>query len=273
MMKMLTLFGKDIKELRFNELKRERKCQKRLLSHMKKLIHEEEKEYTRHQSQIREDKIKFYKIYQEHLQALVDEIDYYMDRRAEPVSNYDQGNKSKKSIREENRAKARRVSIEGGAQSNWMRDFDRDGLGTMWDRERFLLIAEDRGYFTEEAVMSAMAKELNLDMTRARLILNSGRLTWGQVLTLGAFFEMTPKEFCDTFLAGYFIDSFGEFRASPDNIRKDLLLRRVVRGTKPKLEDAPYEEIFVGSEGDPYGADEYFDENGNPISASEWFGD
>ena len=61
MMKMLTLFGKDIKELKFNELKRERKCQKRLLSHMKKFIHEEEKAYARHQSQIREDKIKFYK--------------------------------------------------------------------------------------------------------------------------------------------------------------------------------------------------------------------
>ena len=272
MMKMLTLFGKDIKELRFNELKRERKCQKRLLSHMKKFIHEEEKAYARHQSQIREDKIKFYKIYQEHLQALVNEIDYYLDRRAEPVSNYSPV-KSKKSIREANKAKARRVRIEGGMQSNWAKTFDADGLGTMWDRERFLLIAEDRGYFTEEAVMSAMAKELKLDMARARLILNSGRLTWGQVLTLGAFFEMTPKEFCDTFLAGYFIDSFGEFRASPDNIRKDLLLRRVVRGTKPKLEDAPYEEIFVGSEGDPYGADEYFDADGNPISASEWFDD
>ena len=88
MMKMLTLFGKDIKELKFNELKRERKCQKRLLSHMKKFIHEEERAYARHQSQIREDKIKFYKIYQEHLQVLVDEIDYYLDRRAEPVSNY-----------------------------------------------------------------------------------------------------------------------------------------------------------------------------------------
>lgn len=88
-----------------------------------------------------------------------------------------------------------------------------------WDAERLMAIARDRGYFTEVAVSAAIADVLNITISGADKLLKSGRLTWSQCIIIGAVFEMTPKEFCDTFLSGYFREvADGVYKAHIDDI-------------------------------------------------------
>lgn len=258
MVKMLTLFGKDLKKMSYNELKRELKCQKRLMSQIRKARGEELHLGGEKMSQIRQDKVAFYDIYLNHLQAFVDDIEFYMDRRIEPVSNRSPG-RPQYLIREEN--KKRRQKQLNDNYLAWQ-DEKNEGFGVMWDRDRFLLIAEDRGYQTEESVTFAVAEMLNFTAERAKQLLKSGRFTWGQVLVLGSEFEMTPKEFCDTFLAGYFINDHGEYRADYEHIRKDLLLRRAMKAErKARADRTPFEEIYVDVDGRPLGEEDvWFDD-------------
>lgn len=106
-----------------------------------------------------------------------------------------------------------------------------------WDIEILMSIARDRGFFTEVAVVAAIAEALNMTVSGTKKLVESGKLTWSQCIIIGAIFEMTPKEFCDTFLAGYFKEvADGVFRAQVDDI--DNLL------------DAPYRAKPMTTEGD-----------------------
>lgn len=223
-MTMLTLFGKDISELTYNELKRERRTQKYLLrvlgNALKVEVHKNglrkikmAEEGVERSTQISDDKIAFLGIYVQHLEAVIGQIDYYMMHRSEPLSNATY-HKSQKKIRTLN-AKKRKANIaENKRIYDWKRVGEKDGFLVSWDRKKFMAITADRGYQTEEAVIYAIGQELKLDRARAKYILSKGRFTWAQVLCLGSMLEMTPKEFCDTFLAGYFIDQNGEYRAN-----------------------------------------------------------
>ena len=73
-----------------------------------------------------------------------------------------------------------------------------------WDLNKLRLIARDRGYSSDMSMIAAVRDELNLTIEGTTKLLKSGALSWGQILVVGAFFEMTPIEFCDTFLSGYF---------------------------------------------------------------------
>ena len=129
------------------------------------------------------------------------------------------------------------------------RAIERDSLYVSWDKERFLLIAADRGYQTENALVADIAKELVLDRSAVRLLMDKGRFTWGQVLILGEMFDMSPKEFCDTFLAGYFVEHNGNYRASYANMNKWDLLKNAIR---PDV-------IEVGADGRPIDEEEWFE--------------
>ena len=80
--------------------------------------------------------------------------------------------------------------------------------------------------------------------------MGSGAMPWG-------ILQMTPKEFCDTFLAGYFTEQFGDYRADYENLRKDELLKRAIK-SNPML---AYEEevIEIGADGSPIDEEEWFD--------------
>ena len=83
-----------------------------------------------------------------------------------------------------------------------------------WDKEKLMMVASDRGYRTRSAVAYAIAQELEITMGSAKWLLNNGAFTWGQAIVIGALFEMTPKEFADSFLAGYFKEvRDGDYRA------------------------------------------------------------
>lgn len=251
MTKMLTLFGEDIGKLPYNDLKRERALQAYLLKLMKVRLKREE--YFREQRKVDtlrgRDKIAFFKVYVENLESFIEEIDYWLDRKFEPEEPYNKVRKRKDQIREANKVRHRRMMAEDVRTLRLKRAIERDSLYVSWDKERFLLIAADRGYQTESALVADIAKELVLDRSGVRVLMEKGRFTWGQVLCLGAMFEMTPKEFCDTFLAGYFVEMQGEFRAAYDNMNKWDLLKNAIR---PDV-------IEVGADGKPIDEEEWFE--------------
>lgn len=251
MTKMLTLFGEDIGKLPFNDLKRERAMQVYLLKLMKIRLKREEyfREQRTNDTLRGRDKIAFFKVYVEHLESFIEEIDYWLGRKFEPEEPYNKVRKRKDQIREANKVRHRRMMAEDVRTLRLKRAIERDSLHVSWDKERFLLIAADRGYQTESALVADIAKELVLDRSGVRVLMEKGRFTWGQVLCLGAMFEMTPKEFCDTFLAGYFVEMQGEFRAAYDNMNKWDLLKNAIR---PDV-------IEVGADGKPVNEEEWFD--------------
>lgn len=83
-----------------------------------------------------------------------------------------------------------------------------------WDVDKLRQIAKDRGYFTDVAMVGQIAESLNLTIKGANALITNGKLSWGQCIVIGALFEMTPKEFCDVFLSGYFREvADGVYRA------------------------------------------------------------
>lgn len=252
MAKMITLFGREPSELRFNDLKRERRCQSFLLTRIKMMLNQAYAEAEKNpNSTIRADKVAFFEMYKQHLEALMEECDFWLDRRAEPLSNSN-GRRHKSVIRGENAKRRKRVIADNRVRYDLAQT--KDGFNVSWDRDTFFLIATDRGYQTEEAVISLVGKALNLDRNKARIVLASGRFTWGQVLVLGAEMQMTPREFCDTFMSGYFTEQWGEFRADYENINRLQLLKQAVKSA-PQLE-----EVVVGADGKPLDEEVWFDE-------------
>lgn len=260
MTKMLTLFGEDLSGLKYNDLVRERAMHVYLLHLLKQQLNKEHyyKEQRVRESQRGDDKISFLGIYIAHLESFVTEIDYWLNRKFEPESNYTSGSKRKWKIREANRQKRKQNIAENARLYKWEQTIEREGFLVSWDKERFLLIAADRGYQTEEAIIQDVGKELNLDRVRAERIVNSGRFTWGQVLCLGAMLQVTPKEFCDTFLAGYFTEEYGDYRATYDNISRAELLRTPIRPMPMAVEEQ--EVVEVGADGKPLDEEIWFED-------------
>lgn len=103
-----------------------------------------------------------------------------------------------------------------------------------WDADKLLEIAKDRGYFTDYAVMAAVSEALNITLRGADGLIKSGKMSWGQCMVIGSIFEMTPKEYCDVFMSGYFVEvADGVFKAHVDDI--ESLLDAPYRA-KPKTE-------------------------------------
>lgn len=73
-----------------------------------------------------------------------------------------------------------------------------------WDRDRFVQIARAKGVYTDPVMSEMIAEELHTTVSHARLILETGKMTWGEIILIASLFEMTPVEFCDCFLSGVF---------------------------------------------------------------------
>lgn len=96
-----------------------------------------------------------------------------------------------------------------------------------WDYDRLKKIAADRGWYTDPSIAGYVAQELRITVSSAQKILKSGKMSWGQAVVIGAAFEMTPAEFCDTFLHGYFREAVdGKWVAVVDD--KEALLARTI---------------------------------------------
>ena len=122
-----------------------------------------------------------------------------------------------------------------GKQKNELTEFKMIPI-PQWDKETFYSIVSDRGFRNDIALIYYVSKELGCSRGRIREILNTGRMSWGEVLCLGAVFEMTPKEFCDCFLHDYFrAYAEGVYRAAVDDY--GLLMRVPTPVARNRRED------------------------------------
>lgn len=268
MTELLTLFGSDLKDLNYKQLEREWRSQKHILHLMRsgrtQMVTQLEKRIAKEEAglkkkwskQIQEDKIMLLEIYVTHLESMVEELEYWMSKREEPLWNANPS-KPTKTIKAKNIQRKKKSIQETKAVSYWKQSLARDEFAVSWDKEKFLQIARDRGYQTEIALVHDVDKELNLGRAKAQMILNNGRFTWGQVLCLGAMLQMTPREFCDTFLAGYFIEhNDDEYRADYKNVKREELLKTPIR---PKDPMEGMVEVQVGADGKPEDEEVWFD--------------
>lgn len=135
--------------------------------------------------------------------------------------------------------KLRRHSEKWDAISKQNRDANRLLRMTQaidqWDYNRLRAIAQDRGYYTDMSIYAAVSDEMDMSVNGAKNLLETGRMSWGQILIIGALFEMTPLEFCDVFLSGYFKEVVdGKWVATIEN--KEALLARIVE-TRPSYDN------------------------------------
>lgn len=217
---MLTFWDCPLENLSYEDLTVELKLQKYVRNQLKSrwyCLNKESKE--KRFSRIREDKIEFLELYVKQLDGFINEIEDLMNH------------KTNRKIKDSSlRAKdIRNRAGKANARKRWLQQTSElDGTGISWDKQKFMTLARDRGYMTEEGVIYAVGKEIGFDRQSTRLLLKTGKFTWGQVLCIGVLFQMNPREFCDIFLSGYFIDYFGEYIASYRNIDKSHLLKKAV---------------------------------------------
>lgn len=230
-MELMTLFNIPWQELDKSDLAAEIRCQKALMTIIKKELNVLNKaRENKKPSRIREDKIEFFEMYMKVLGGLVGEMQEKFDKTYSVA--YDNtkyaGVKAQKRW---HRYQRDRLIARNKANTSM------DGVKLSWDRDKFMLVARDRGYLTEQSVIQAVAEELLVSREMSKMLLNKGKYTWGQVMCLGAMLQMTPKEFCDIFLSGYFTEYYGRYIASYDNIDREVLLKRARTLTLKEVEE------------------------------------
>ena len=109
-----------------------------------------------------------------------------------------------------------------------------------WSLDKLRLIAHDRGFPTDAIITGAIAQEMCITISGAETMLRTGRMTWGQIMVIGSLFEMTPAEFCDTFLHGYFKETAdGKWTASINEEEKfDYLTKAFAPKSPEPMEEA-----------------------------------
>lgn len=106
-----------------------------------------------------------------------------------------------------------------------------------WDYNKLKLIAQDRGYYTDAAIHAAVSDAMDMSTNGAENLLTTGRMSWGQILVIGALFEMTPLEFCDVFLSGYFREVVnGKWVATIDEEDRAALISQITE-TRPSYDN------------------------------------
>ena len=225
--RMITLWNKDVPDMDKGELEAELRVQKWLYRLIQKthgkLLAEDER---MRESWIRDNKIVLCETYLQNLAGIISQIEFYIPRR---------GDRDVKGGINKRREQERRTQIltkDKDERVMQRRAAQREGINLQWDKELFLLVGKDRGYQTEEALVYAVQNELDITRVKAKSLVDKGKWTWGQVMCVGAMLEMTPKEFCDIFMSGYFVEYMGEYYASYNNIDKSELLKRVGRPSK-----------------------------------------
>lgn len=94
-----------------------------------------------------------------------------------------------------------------------------------YSRKIFMQVVKHRGYMTERAVIDALVPVLEMTKKRVSFRVRTGRWSVEQMFVIAAYFEMTPKEFYDSFMHGLFIaDREGHYVCKVDAENRHTLL-------------------------------------------------
>lgn len=251
-MEMLTLAGKPIEEMNLYELKTEKQVQLKLARSIYKTrniaiyfnekrkaeIAEEEHAHGNKLKAVKdnEDYIEFLTMYEYHIRCTVDKI-----KEMIPIAPKGRSRQRKRRsyiIKRDQRGS--QIHDNKLKISRWETKLAKDGLVNLWDREKFMLVAKDRGYYTDHAITSLISRTCKLSIRQVDVLLESGRWSLGQALIIGAEFQMTPKEFAEVFMHGYFKEvSDGHFEASKDNLTEGATLYQIVNAKSARYSDEP----------------------------------
>lgn len=84
--------------------------------------------------------------------------------------------------------------------------------------DKLMEVARHRGYVTVDAVASALAETFGMTKRRMKNRLMRGNFTKEECEVIGSYFEMTMKEYYDTFMRGLFVeDQEGHYICHIDN--------------------------------------------------------
>lgn len=76
---------------------------------------------------------------------------------------------------------------------------------SFYSKETLLKVAKDRGYMTKRSVANALSMLLFTSVGIADRKITKGNFTKEECEAIGSFFEMTMKEYYDTFMNGLFV--------------------------------------------------------------------
>lgn len=84
--------------------------------------------------------------------------------------------------------------------------------------DKLMQVVRHRGYVSEKAVEDALAPVFGMTPRSVKFRLEKGQLTKEECEVIGSYFEMTMKEYYDTFMSGLFVeDAEGHFVCHVDN--------------------------------------------------------
>lgn len=118
-----------------------------------------------------------------------------------------------------------------------------DELST-FNLESLRRIGYDRGYITNLTLEAAIAEQLGMTVESVRVLLCNGKLKWEVIFIIADMLEMTPAEFCDTFLNGLFRETVpGKWTAVlPDNFTPEEYRKKNKKATEQRpIDDSAFE--------------------------------
>ena len=87
-----------------------------------------------------------------------------------------------------------------------------------YSSDKLIEVTKHRGYYTFGAVAKGLSQVMELKPSTLESKISSGHFSREEMIVIAAYFEMTPKEFCDVFLNGLFEENdLGHFEAHIDS--------------------------------------------------------
>lgn len=105
-----------------------------------------------------------------------------------------------------------------------------------YSSEKLTEVTKHRGYYTAKAVAQILSQNTGLSVSTWVSKISTGHFSREEMVYVAAYFEMTPKEFCDVFLHGLFNeDSLGHFVAHIKS-KEEILPMKHQRSRKDMLD-------------------------------------
>lgn len=122
----------------------------------------------------------------------------------------------------------------------WQQHQERQSLGELWNKEAFISICASRGYVSELMIQQLISMQTDSTMTQSRYMLDNGCFTWLQIMLIGAALQLTPTEFAECFMSGYFKEiGNGLYQATYDKIPAEAIVSEpIFESPDDKSEDS-----------------------------------
>ncbi len=114
-----------------------------------------------------------------------------------------------------------------------------------YSHEKLIEVTKHRGYYNTKSVAIAISQNIGLSVSTVTNKIHTGHFSREEMIVIAAYFEMTPKEFCDVFLNGLFNeDSLGHYIAHIDSAYAVLHNEKARPASQKKTKEAERDELL-----------------------------